>query len=323
MLEEITILAFNFGLAGKVVNGPGLSLYNFCNSIKKNADDIKINIFTKLDCREFDPNWNIYSIADEDKLRECIKKSDIVHHWSGLTSQFKEAIKIADSLGRPIVLGPNLIDGVKFADESEFLKDLKFNLIFTVNERLRYLISKLHKIDLDKIKIFMVGPDLDLWSPLKEKTRTILWKGNSQHFVKDIKFGLEVAKHLPRYNFKFMGHPKPYNYFEHIEEAKSCYLYFSTSLSETMGLTMIEAWMAGQPTVSHPKVYLHGENYKTGIITNRDIKSYCQAIEEIMEDNQLYQRLSYGAEDYASLEFSSNTIFSKYLNLVYKLCMSI
>ena len=49
-----------------------------------------------------------------------------------------------------------------------------------------------------------------------------------------------------------------------------------------------------------------------GIITNRDIKAYCEAIKEIMEDLSAYKILSAGAREYALETFSDDAIMSKY-----------
>ena len=48
-----------------------------------------------------------------------------------------------------------------------------------------------------------------------------------------------------------------------------------------------------------------GENYQTGIITNKDLISYCSAIKEIMENESLYQHLSLGAQTYVKNHFSN------------------
>ena len=39
MTKEITILAFNMGYAGRVVNGPGISLYNFIKILSSRIVD--------------------------------------------------------------------------------------------------------------------------------------------------------------------------------------------------------------------------------------------------------------------------------------------
>ena len=82
-----------------------------------------------------------------------------------------------------------------------------------------------------------------------------------------------------------------------------------------MGLALAEQWTAGIPSVTHPKIYLHGENYKTGIITNRTVDDYCSTIREIMEDDTLYKSLSEGAEHYARYGFFTQSEYiSKYWN---------
>jgi glycosyltransferase involved in cell wall biosynthesis len=305
-MNEITFITFNCGNAGRYVNGPGMCLVNFVKKLKSLG--LKINIFSKLKSKE----PGVKSLDDHLALYKAIKRSKILHHWSGIGPAFSRAISKANSYDKKVIVGPNVIDTVAFDKETRFLSRLKFDHLLTVNERLKYRISKEHDIFLDKIDVLMVGPDEELWRPISKDNNRILWKGNSKQFVKDVNFGLELAKALPEYRFEFIGYPKPYDYNGHVNLAKSCHLFISTSLSETMGLALAEQWCAGIPSVTHPKIYLHGENYKTGIVTSRDIPSYCDAIREIMEDDTLYENLSFGAREYILNNFSD--IGTEYVN---------
>lgn len=315
-MKEITILAFNFGNAGRYANGPGICLFNFATFLNKLNEDIKVNIFTALPTRFSIPGVNIRSLYNHKDVCKAIDRSDIVHHWSGLIYEFSKYIKYANSQNKFVVVGPNVLDCVEFDSEKKLLDNIQFNKVLTVNERLRFLISNRHKIKLSDIDIFMVGPDINLWKPSEVKSNKILWKGNSKQFVKDIGFALRVQKKLPQYEFEFIGHPKPYNYFDHIEQARQAKLYFTTSLSETMGLGLVEQWAAGIPSVTHPKIYLHGISYQTGIITNRSVDDYCEAIVEIMENDSLYNELSIGAQNYAYWNFADHIVITNYLNIV-------
>ena len=134
--------------------------------------------------------------------------------------------------------------------------------------------------------------------------------------VKDIGFAKKIAKKLTQYKFLFIGEDKPYDYREHIECARRAYLYISTSLSETKGMALMEQWAAGVPSVTHPKIYQHGENYKTGIITNRDVNSYCEAICEIMNNNKLRNALSDGARGFVLSEFDPKLIVEQYFRII-------
>ena len=294
---EITIIAFNCGNAGKYVNGPGISLVTFIKKLRKH--NINVNIYSEISSNE------IYvKSLDDISLITSIKRSDILLHWSGIGPKYSKILGLAQKYNKIIFIGPNVIDTVFFDKEKKYLSTIKFNKIFTVNQHLRYKISKEHKISLNNIDILQVGPDQDLWNPSGKDNGKILWKGNSKHFVKDINFGLELSKRMPQYNFDFLGYPEPYNYNSHIAKSKDYHLYISTSLSETMGITLLESWMSGIPSVTHPKIYLHGENYKTGIITNRDLDSYQQSIQEIMENVELHKDLKIGAIDYIENDFN-------------------
>ena len=111
--------------------------------------------------------------------------------------------------------------------------------------------------------------------------------------------GSHLIKKLDKYNFTFLGYPKPYSYVDHIDIARKSYLYFTTSISETKGMAVLEQLSAGVPCVTHKDIFQAGINYKTGIIVKRDINSYCNAIEEIMENVDLRNKMSKFAANYA------------------------
>lgn len=305
---KLVIIAFNIGTAGRFVNGPGMTLFNFIKFYKSVIPESTIDIFTQLNCSGYQSKL----ISNKD-VPSTIASADCVIHWSGITEQILNVIKLANRLDKQVIIGPNVIDTVELAKEKDYFEKVKFDKLFSVNERLVYQISKAHDIDINKIKTLMVGPDLDLWTKINEKNNAILWKGNGKQYAKDVSMGLEIAASLPQYEFKFIGHPEPYEYAKHIIHAKQCKLYMCTSKSETMGLALMEQWAAGVPSITHPKIYMHGINYKTGIITNRDINSYREAIVEIMENNDLYQHLSLGAENYMKTHFNPKNIIQKFL----------
>ena len=314
---KITIIAFNVGLAGRYVNGPGMSLYNFLKYIKRDLPECYVEVYSERPYKTFDRSIKVRPLSDRASLNKSIHNSNILHHWSGLSRSYSNAVRFANKNKKTVIIGPNVIDCVDEDNERRFLSSIDFNLILSVNDRLKYLISKIHNISIQKIKTFIVGPDIELWKPSGKFEYDILWKGNSSHFVKDINFALEVEKKMgKKYNFKFIGYPTPYDYFSHIDEAKLSRLYFSTSLSETKGMSLMEQWSAGIPSVTHSKIYMHGLNYKTGIITNRDVESYCDAIDEIMENKDLYNALSKGCRQYMVDNFSSDIISNKYQDIL-------
>jgi len=314
---NIVFLAFNYGYAGATVNGPGMCLFNFINFIKQEYSDINIKIYTKLRALTNHSQLNIYNISDHINLTKDIMKADIVHHWSGLVPGFKVALEIAHNFNKKIIIGPNLIDTVEMEKEQNFLNNLHYFKMLVVNKRLKFKIAKDHNIPLNKLEVFQVGPDIKLWKPSKIKNDTILWKGNSNQHVKDVNFALAVKDKLRgKYRFKFFGYPKPYDYFSHIDEAKKSKLIIVTSLSETMGLALAESWAAGIPSITHPKIYLHGKNYETGIITNKTVNDYVKAINEIMKNEKLYSYLSLGCRTYMENNFSAKIIVTKYIEIL-------
>ena len=313
---KIVFLAFNIGISRGLTNGPGMCLYNFAKFMSKHMPEVDLSIYTRLKSTSFLSNVKIQNISNLKQLKRDISECSILHCWSGLDTCFADIIRYANNMKKYVILGPNLLDLVSSGSEREFLKNICYNKVLTVNDRLKYSLSMGHGIDLDLISVFQVGPDLDEWAPTIASERYVLWKGNRNHIVKDIGFALEVEKSLPQYRFLLLGRDSPYSYKKHISEAKGAALYFSSSISETMGLALAEQWAAGVPSVTHPNIYLHGENYKTGIITNRDVSSYCNAIIEIMENEALRKNLSQGARAYMEKNFSSEYIIDQYNRII-------
>ena len=61
---------------------------------------------------------------------------------------------------------------------------------------------------------------------------------------------------------------------------------------------------------------MHGENYKTGIITNKTADEYCNVIEEIMENDSFYQYLSLECKNFISKNFSAKVTIEKYMKIL-------
>jgi hypothetical protein len=313
---RIVILAFNFGISKGLVNGPGMSLYNFAKFVSKHLPKVQLCIYTNLESYSSIPGVEVKTVRYAGDLIEDIRSCKIFHCWSGLTDAFLAIIQLVNSYKKPVILGPNLLDTVEYKKEKKLLASIKYNKILTVNDRLKYLISNKHTLSTDEVESFVVGPDVDQWTPPDKYGDYILWKGNSHHMVKDIGFAREVEDRLKQYEFLFIGGDKPYNYKEHIDVAKRAYLYISTSLSETKGMALLEQWSAGVPSVTHPKIYQHGENYKTGIVTSRDVDSYCDAILEIMNNKELRKDMSAGAREFVLNRFNPKLITEQYLRIL-------
>jgi len=313
---KITILAFNIGISKGFVNGPGISLYNLAKFISENYPNLQLCIYTQIESQSKIPGVTIRTTRQASELLRDITEGKIFHCWSGLTNTFLTIIKLANSHNKPVILGPNLFDTVELKKEKSFLKNIDYEKILTVNDKLKYDISRKHSLCLAGMESFVVGPEIDLWSPPDKYEDYILWKGNSRHMVKDIGFAKKIEERLDKYKFLFMGEKSLYDYSEHIKEARRACLYISTSLSETKGMALMEQWSAGVPSVTHPKIYQHGENYKTGIVTNRDIDSYCEAICEIMNDRKLREDLSDGARNFILEKFNPKLITEQYFRII-------
>jgi glycosyltransferase involved in cell wall biosynthesis len=293
-----------------------MSLYNFAKFASEYLPEIQLSIYTHMESSSIIPGIKIKTTKQTTDLLDDIKHCNAFHCWSGLTDTFLTIVRLANTFRKPVILGPNLFDTVEYKKEKAFLNNTEYKTILTVNDRLKYLILDKHVLLTDKIESFIVGPDIDTWCPPDKYDKYILWKGNSKHMVKDIGFAKEIRNKLRQYEFLFLGDNKPYGYSDHIEVAKKASLYISTSLSETKGMALMEQWSAGVPSVTHPKIYQHGENYKTGIITSRDVGSYCEAISEIMENSKLRNDLSLGARRFVLENFNPKLIIEQYIEII-------
>jgi hypothetical protein len=310
---KITIVAFNCGPGKKFTNGPGMSLFNFIKSV---SGHIKIDLFTSLPFDHDIGNVKSFRIDNRAALTRSISTSSCVHHWSGIDHRFILAGSIANKACKPLIVGPNVIDCVQVKLEKNLLAEVTPSVVLTVNKRIMFLASKQHSISLDVMDTLVIGPDTKLWSPTGKNEGFILWKGNAQHYAKDISFALKIKDSMPEYNFKILGYPSPYEYYSHIPVAKSAALYINTSISETKGNTNLEQLSCGVPSVVHPKIYLPGINYETGIITNRNVDDYQCAIKEIMDNKVLRKHLSEGAVDFVQRRFSEASVFEKYRSIL-------
>jgi glycosyltransferase involved in cell wall biosynthesis len=290
--DDVNILAFNYG-HGKFTNGPGISCWNFSKFCNKN-----FNIFTKLhgDIKTFDiKNYQTNNYG-------------VVHWWSGLTDEFLKIAKKERRNGKKIILGPNLLDGTNPEIEIKICREIHPDLILVVNKEIKYNLKKYLNY---KIEVFMTGPDYDLWVPKKEYENKILWKGNSSHESKDIGMAIEVRKKIVD-KITLMGYDKVYRYMEHVEEASKYAGYLCTSLSETKSEATLEQMAAGVPVITHPKVFMMGIHYKTGIVVNKNVDEMVRAAEKLLGDKELRRDLSDGARSYILENFKKEDLSNYY-----------
>jgi glycosyltransferase involved in cell wall biosynthesis len=291
-MDDVNLLAFNYAY-GNFTNGPGISCWNFTKFCNK-----KFNIFTKLkgDLPTFDiKNYHT-------------TQAKYIHWWSGLTQEFFKVVKKERMLGKKIILGPNLLDGTNPEKEIEICKELSPDLILVVNKEIKYNLKKYLNY---RIEEFMTGPDYDLWSPKKEYINKILWKGNPSHESKDLSTALELRKKIVD-KITLMGYPSTYRYLQHIEEASGYAAYVCTSLSETKSEAVLEQLAAGVPAITHPKVFMMGCHYKTGIVVNKNIEEMVLAARKILEDKSLREDLSLGARDFVLQNFKKDQLSNYY-----------
>lgn len=301
-MEDVNLLAFNYGY-GNFTNGPGISCWNFTKFCNK-----KFNIFTKL--KSDIKSNNIKNISEYNS-----NNVNCVHWWSGNTPEFLKIVKKEKSNGKKIIIGPNLLDGTNPDEEIRICKEINPDMILVVNKEIKY---KLKKYLNYKIEYFMTGPDYDLWHPNNDINQKILWKGNPSHQSKDISMALEIKKKIVD-KLDLIGYPSPYKYMEHVEQASKYAVYVSTSLSETKSEAVLEQLAAGIPCITHPKVFMMGSHYKTGMIVNRNTDDICDAALMVLNDRALRDDLSLGAREFVLENFKKEKL-SEYYSWILNEC---
>lgn len=132
---------------------------------------------------------------------------------------------------------------------------------------------------------------------------------------KDLGAALELRKKIVD-KIDLLGYPNPYRYMEHIEVASKYAGYVCTSLSETKSEAVLEQMSAGVPVITHPKVFMMGIHYQTGIIVNKNIDEMVFASESLLKDSKLREDLSLGARDFVIKNFKKETLSNYYLWLL-------
>jgi glycosyltransferase involved in cell wall biosynthesis len=293
-MKNINILTFNYGY-GSFTNGPGISCWNFTKFCKK-----KFNIFTKLDSYIYSDN--ILS------FKKYNYNSDIFHWWSGDVPEFLDIAIKESKLGKKIIIGPNLLDGTNPEREIQICNMVKPSVILTVNKEIKYKINKYINFPIEE---FMTGPDYDLWTPKKDINDKILWKGNSRDLSKDISMALHLKKKFVD-NMDIYGYSNIYSYPDTVIPHSKYYMYVSTSLSETKSEAVLEQMAAGVPCITNRNVFISGINYKTGIISDRNLNEYSKNIKFLLNNKNLRKEMSISARQFILENFNKNYLDSYY-----------
>jgi hypothetical protein len=304
---KISILAFNYGHAGRYVNGPGIDLVNFCDILCKRG--VYITLICEIDVfYKFNRKIKFVNIRNKKQALKEVRSSDLVHYWSGNKDVYLEII----SEHKNIVIGPNVLDSTN-EDLGERITYLFPNAKYIgAHDDISNKMFNLHKI---KFKTLPIGPNFNLWKPQK-KERFILWKGNSKHKVKDVDFGLKLQKMLPEYTFIFLGYPKPYDYLKHIKLARQAYLFVGTSDSETKCNALLEQWACKTPSVTNYGMKELGVHLKTGLVCEKNLESYCRSIRFIMENENLAKKMQEESFKYVSNKYSEKNTYNKYIEII-------
>lgn len=106
--------------------------------------------------------------------------------------------------------------------------------------------------------------------------------------------------------------------------AASIFAFPSVTRNEAFGVVLAEAMYCGCPaitfTIDGSGVNWVSVNNQTGIeVENRNSKEYAKAIDTILEDSVLYQKLSSGAKQRVEVLFTKDKVGSQYIELYERL----
>ena len=306
---KVFIIAFNIGYAGRVVNGPGISLCNFIKILNKNK--VSVSIATELNSK-LSLGVESFSISNKKRCASKILESDVVHFWSGKRDSYFEILSFAKMNNKKIIIGPNVLDGVCANFTKHTISSFPDAEYITMSS---FIKNKMEAITGKDFHIVPIGPNFEEWGESK-KEDFILWKGNSKHEVKDVEFALNIKKCMPQYKFIFLGHPKPYDYYDHIDLAKKAALFIGTSKSETKCNALLEQWACGTPTITNPEMQVHGIHQETGIICSKNIDSYIKNIDFLMKNDKIRKRMGKCASEYVRFAYSEKNTIDCYLKAI-------
>ena len=156
---KICLLAFNVGEAGGYSNGPGNCIYNFIKIIKRYGSNINLDVFSEMQLGTLGSKSKASFAKNKIQLYESIKECNILHIWSGIGRVQLEAAIFAKAMGKKVIVGPNCLDTVFKQKEQAFMSGFEPDLVLTVNDSLKYKLSKEYNLSLDKItKLLRTNP---------------------------------------------------------------------------------------------------------------------------------------------------------------------
>lgn len=301
----ICFITFNYFDIRGTPNGPGTSLWGLTSILKrKNIDYI---VFSKFNSGI--ANSKVKHISDIPLYKDLISKCEYVVIWSGASQRIDMSIHFDFLKGKKVIFGPNMMDGVN-PQELSCYNAVQPSKIMVTNSKIKFILNEKYKFELNKIYEFMSPPDLSFWRPNKKKEDLILWKGNSSHEVKNFVFAKMVESKLNKENIVVLNN---YDYFKHIDLASSASVYFSTSISETISMTLLEQLSSGVPSIINPGHFLWGENYKTTIMSNLNVNEYVDKIKEIYYNKTLQNYMSEQSVEWIKQNFSDDVVLNKFI----------
>ena len=198
-------------------------------------------------------------------------------------------------------------------DEEEFSHEIKWDVRTELNIQTKDLLLYVGRLGLEKNLDFLLRSFKRLLTTRPEARLIIAGDGPQREFLVKYAVELGVASSV-----RFIGYLKRSDLVDLYKQS----LFVFASKSETQGLVLVEAMMAGAAVVA---VGIMGPrdiitSGVTGILVGEDENEFAQACNRLLQDDNERQRLGKAAHEWARSQ--SSQVSTRRLLDIYSLCMS-
>ncbi|MEK7354200.1 MAG: glycosyltransferase [Chloroflexota bacterium] len=198
-------------------------------------------------------------------------------------------------------------------DEEEFSHEIKWDVRTELNIQTKDLLLYVGRLGLEKNLDFLLRSFKRLLTTRPEARLIIAGDGPQREFLVKYAVELGVASSV-----RFIGYLKRSDLVDLYKQS----LFVFASKSETQGLVLVEAMMAGAAVVAvgimGPRDII--KSGVTGILVGEDENEFAQACNRLLQDDNERQRLGKAAHEWARSQ--SSQVSTRRLLDIYSLCMS-
>ena len=256
---------------------------------------------------------------DESWLMGCLRKHVVPNYITSFTNHC-DLVFAPTQMMKEYLLDRGTETEIKILptglDEDSYIEDKKVSqkIRQTYLKDRKHLLCTVSRLDKEKNFIFFLNGVKQLKAKLGNTfCLLIIGDGAQRKFLEKTACELDLAE-----NVVFLG-SLPNREIKHYQYASDLFLF--ASKSETQGIVLLEAMAAGSPVVAVEAsgvvdIVKNGEN---GFMTREDAEEWAFKAQTVLEDCDLYERLSQGARKTADCYRSravAEQAESAYLNLL-------